>query len=111
MDAVLAETEQILRNTFGYGILQTRSGERGKTKAKALLDATKQYASELSNHPENAVLSDMTGFAPEGVRAAIIGMNQLEKKLSLSDWEPSSIFGGHEKSMLPQLIGVMMKVP
>src|SRR5207302_1332525 len=57
------------------------------------------------------VLSDVTGFAPEGVRAAIIGMNQLEKKLSLSDWEPSSIFGGHEKSMLPQLIGVMMKVP
>ncbi len=111
LDAVLAETEQILRNTFGYGILQTRSGERGRTKAKALLDATKRYASELSNHPENAVLSDVTGFAPEGVRAAIIGMNQLEKKLSLSDWEPSSIFGGHEKSMLPQLIGVMMRVP
>lgn len=111
LEAVLAETEQILRNTFGYGVLQATADEKGRIKARALLDATKSYAQQLSDHPENAMLADTTGFSPEGVRVALLGLDRLEQKLTVSDWQPSSLFGDHSKSTLPQLIGVMMKIP
>jgi hypothetical protein len=110
---VIAETEQVLRNTFGYEILQASSNERSRAKGRALLDATKHYAQMLSEHPENASFADTTGFSPEGVRTALLGLNDLSSRhrLTNEDWEPSSLFGSHGESILPQLIGVMMRVP
>jgi hypothetical protein len=108
LDLVLAETEQLLRSTFGYGVLQARADDR---KARALLDATQHYARGLAQHPENATFADSTGFSPEGVRSALLTMRGLETKLSASDWQPASLFGPIRTSPLPALFGVMMQIP
>lgn len=111
LNAVLAETEQLLRNTFGYGVLHASTDAKDRAKADALLQATKRYARRLSEHPENARLADATGFAPEGVRDALLGLAQLEKKLKPKDWEPTSLFAMQGASVLPQLVGIMMQIP
>lgn len=111
LDAVLAETEQLLRNTFGYGVLQARQDESARSKAHALLEATKRYAESLAAHPENATLADATGFAPEGVAQALLGLGGLENRLTTDDWQPASLFGSAGSSALPQLVGVMLRIP
>lgn len=107
LDAVLADTEQLLRNTFGYGLLRSKQSDRGK--ADKLLEATKSYARKLSEHPERAALADMTGFSPEGIGRALAGMNNLERKLTLDDWKPESLFG--QRSGMADLYGVMLRIP
>jgi len=109
LDAVLSSTEQLLRSTFGYGSLDAQ-GARGEAKANALLGATRAYATELAEHPENAVLADSTGFSPDGVRTALLELRN-GPQLSISDWTPDSLFGGGTNSALAGLVGVMMKVP
>jgi len=111
LDAVLAETEQLLRNTFGFGALQERSDKSARQKAQALLRATGDYARSLAANPGHAALADATGFAPEGVATALAGLNRLERRLTPADWEPASIFGDVATSALPNLIGVMMRIP
>ncbi|MGQ9652263.1 MAG: DEAD/DEAH box helicase, partial [Phycisphaerae bacterium] len=111
LDAVLAETEQLLRNTYGFGALQERSDNSARQKAQALLKATGDYARKLADNPGSAALADATGFAPEGVAAALAGLNQLQRKLTPADWEPASIFGDAATSALPNLIGIMMRIP
>jgi hypothetical protein len=107
LDAVLTDTEQILRNTYGYGVL--RSSPDGQRKARVLLDVTRKYAIKLAQNPGHSELADMTGFSPEGVAKAMIGFSQLEHKLTLSDWSPQSLFGrGHG---LADLFGIMLRVP
>ena len=108
LDAVLSDTEQLLRNTYGYGLL--KDVENGKLKAEKLLEATKNYARKLANKPGIAELADMTGFSPEGVTKAIKGLNQLERKLDLSQLRPESLFGDTSNSMA-DLYGVMLKIP
>jgi len=110
LDAVLAETEQLLRNTYGFGVLQSSPGS-GQRKAQALLRATTAYARELAEHPENATLADLTGFSPEGVRSALLELNQLERRLEPDDWTPTSLFADTGRSALPGLFGVLLKVP
>jgi hypothetical protein len=107
LDAVLADTEQLLRNTFGYGLLRSKQSDR--SKADKLLEATKNYARKLSEHPERVALADMTGFSPEGIGRALAGMNNLEKKLTLDDWKPDSLFG--QQSGMADLYGVMLRIP
>jgi hypothetical protein len=106
LDAAIADAESLLRTTLGYGTLK---GRQDNEKTNALLNATKQYARTLAEHPENSVLSDATGFSPEGVSKALLGLNSLEKKLTIADWQPESIFGA--SSSLPQIIGVMLTIP
>jgi len=110
LERVLADTEQLLRNTYGYGKLTSQSDRSSRAKADALLKATKAYVQKIAEHPGNAGLADSTGFAPEGVGAAIIGLNQLERKLSPDDWSPESLFGSRNVA-LASLIGVMMRIP
>ena len=107
IDAVLSDTEQLLRNTFGYGLLESRPEQ--KKKAETLLEATRKYARKLSDNPEHATLADMTGFSPEGVQKAISEINDLENKLTADDWKPDSLFGG--QSSIADLYGVMLKIP
>lgn len=107
LDAVLAESEQLLRQTFGYTMLRNDPSKR--TKAETLLQATQSYARNLAENPGFANLADSTGFSPEGVRQALIGLNGLENKLSPSDWVPESLFG--QAGKMADLFGVMLKIP
>lgn len=107
LEDVLSGTEQLLRNTFGYGILDNNLQD--KQKARYLLEATRQYAESLSNKTGFIALADMTGFSPEGISKAMAGMNELQNKLTVDDWKPNSLFG--EQSGMSELFGVMLKVP
>lgn len=107
LDAVLASTEQLLRNTYGYGELRNTPG--GREKADKLLEVTKAYARKISEHPERAALADMTGFSCEGVGVALAGMGNLERKLTAADWTPEGLFG-RGKGMA-DLFGVMLRIP
>ena len=108
LDAVLADSEQLLRQTYGYTSM--RNDPEQRQKADALLDATQKYAHKLAGMREGvAELADSTGFSPEGVQAAMGGINHLENKLTVSDWAPESLFGSG--SRMADLFGVMLRVP
>ena len=107
LDGVLAESEQLLRQTYGYGIL--RDSPATRDKADILLKATQTYARSLAQNPGAAQLADATGFSPEGVRQAMASLNNLENKLTPSDWAPESLFG--ESGSMADLFGVMLSVP
>jgi hypothetical protein len=107
LDAVLASTEQLLRNTYGYGVL--RNSPAGRVKADKLLAVTKAYATKIAEHPERAALADMTGFSCEGVGVALAGMGNMEKKLTAADWTPEGLFG--RGSGMADLFGVMLRIP
>jgi replicative superfamily II helicase len=107
LDAVLAESEQLLRQTYGYTTLRNDPAQRDK--ADALLNATKSYARRLAEMPGAAELADSTGFSPEGVQKAMAGMRNLEEQLRPDDWAPDSLFG--EAGRMADLFGVMLKVP
>lgn len=111
LEAVLAGSESLLRNTFGFSRLRASGDEDDKRRADALLAATQTYATELAEHPENSALTDTTGFAPEGVRTAILEMRKLDEELTGDSWSPENIFGNQAGSALPALIGVMLKIP
>jgi hypothetical protein len=110
LDAVLGEAEALLRNTFGYVSLALGS-EGDREKGRVLLEATKSYAANLAKHPEAATLADSTGFSPEGVRSALVGLQHLDTALDTRDWQPSSLFGDLAGSALPDLMGVLLHVP
>lgn len=107
LDAVLAESEQLLRQTYGYTTLRNDPGKRAK--ADTLLQATQSYARDLAQNPGYAALADSTGFSPEGVRHALTGLHGLEEKLSTADWAPDSLFG--QAGKMADLFGVMLKIP
>jgi hypothetical protein len=108
LDAVLADSEQLLRQTYGYTSLRNDPAQRAK--ADALLDATQDYARRLADMPEGvADLADSTGFSPEGVRSAMVGLGNLETRLTATDWAPESLFGDGGK--IADLYGVMLNVP
>ncbi|HSH28147.1 MAG TPA: DEAD/DEAH box helicase, partial [Wenzhouxiangella sp.] len=107
LDAVLAESEQLLRQTYGYTTMRNDPAQRDK--ADALLNATKSYARRLADMPGAAELADSTGFSPEGVQKAMAGMRNLEEQLRPDDWAPDSLFG--EAGRMADLFGVMLKVP
>ena len=108
LDAVLSDSEHLLRQTFGYTSLRNDPSQRDK--ADTLLDATRAYANELASMPGRVVeLADSTGFSPEGVRQAIKGLNTLDTRLEPADWAPESLFG--EGGRIADLYGVMLKVP
>ena len=107
LDAVLADSEQLLRNTYGYTAL--RSDPERREQAEALLNATHRYASKFVNNKGLAQLADSTGFSPEGVQKAMTGLKGLEKKLQPDDWAPESLFGSEGR--MSDLFGVMLGVP
>ena len=107
LDAVSSDSEQLLRNTYGYTTL--RSDPTRREQADALLNATRVYASKYMNREGLAQLADSTGFSPEGVQKAISGLNALEKKLRPDDWVPESLFGSGGR--MSDLFGVMLNVP
>lgn len=108
LDSVLGDSEQLLRNTFGYTVL--RNDPTHRDKADALLTATHSYARQLAEMQDGVPeLADSTGFSPEGVRSAMMEIRGLERKLTLSDWTPESLFG--DGGRIAEIFGVMLKVP
>ena len=108
LDAVLADSEQLLRQTYGYTLMRNDPAQR--QKADALLDATQSYARKLAAMPEGiSELADSNGFSPEGVQAAMGGIGGLETRLTVSDWAPESLFG--KGGRMADLFGVMLRVP
>ena len=108
LDAMLADSEQLLRQTYGYTSMRNDPAQR--LKADALLDATRSYARELADLPDGiAELADSTGFSPEGVRVAMREIGNLENRLTASDWAPESLFG--RGGRMADLFGVMLRVP
>ena len=107
LDAVLADSEQLLRQTYGYTMLRNDPTQRDK--ADALLNATKNYARKLAEMPGTAELADSTGFSPEGVQKAMSGMRSLDEKLRPDDWAPDSLFG--KSGRMSDLFGIMLKIP
>ncbi len=108
LDAVLADSEQLLRSTYGYTILRTDADRKGH--ADVLLQATRDYAQEIAEMPSGMVtLADATGFSPEGVREAMKGLHTLENRLQPDDWIPDSLFG--EAGRIADIFGVMLQVP
>lgn len=105
IDVVLAETEQLLRNTFGYNTMRNERSDR----AGKLLKTTRKYAESLSNQFGSVAMADATGFSPEGVKKALVGISGLENKLTYNDWMPERLFGKGRN--LADLFGVMMKIP
>lgn len=108
LDSVLADTEQLLRQTYGYTSM--RNDPEQRQKADALLDATQSYVRELAAMPDGtAELADSTGFSPEGVRAALGELSNLERRLTTSDWTPEGLFGSGGR--MADLFGIMLRVP
>lgn len=107
LDDILADMEQLLRNTLGYNAV--KSEPNGMIKSKKLLEAAKGYEAKLLDNPQLSKLSDQTGFSPEGIQKVFGGMRQLNKKLSVDSFNAKSIFGGN--NLLAELYGVMLKVP
>ncbi len=108
LDAVLAESEQLLRQTYGYTTLRKDPAQRDK--AEALLNATKSYARKLANTlPGTAEMADLTGFSPEGVQKAMSGLRNLEERLKPDDWAPESLFGNAGR--MADLFGIMLNIP
>ncbi len=108
LDVMLAESEQLLRQTYGYTSM--RNDPTQVEKADALLDATRSYVRKLARMPPGtAELADSTGFSPEGIKQAIRGIGRLEDNLSASDLAPESLFG--KDGRMADLFGVMLKVP
>ena len=108
LDAVLSDTEQLLRQTYGYTSM--RSNPSQKEKADALLAATKEYARRISRMQGGvAELADSTGFSPEGVQNARNALRGLDSRLSADDLSSESLFGRNGR--MAELFGVMLKVP
>ena len=108
LDSVLADSERLLRQTYGYTAL--RNDPKTHDQADALLDVTRSYARELNQMPLSTVeLADSTGFSPEGIAIAMRGLRGLEHKMTVSDWMPDSLFG--DDNNMAALFGVMLKVP
>jgi replicative superfamily II helicase len=107
LDRVISTVEDSLRNTYGYRVLQETP--EGQLRARKLVDATKLYASKIAQNPGCVAQADSTGFSFEGVTQAMIGIGQLERKLTPADFSAERLFG--EAGSMADFYGVMLRIP
>ena len=108
LDEAIADSEQLLRHTYGYAMMRDTSSNGDK--AQVLLEATQKYMFYLEKKDSRQIqFADATGFSPEGVDAALKGLNKLEHKLKPDDWSPESLFG--TAGRMSDLFGIMLKIP
>jgi len=105
LQATLNEMDQMLSNTFGYSELKGMNLQQ----SEKLLQATKKYTESIASNMGTVAQADMTGFSVESVKKTMQEIDQLEYKLTSSDWMPDSLFGSSE-SKLPDLFSVMFKI-
>lgn len=99
-----ANAEMIMRHTYGYRCIKKIDPRAANT----IVQAVKTYAEKLSNNPALATLADQTGFSPEAVGSAIMGLKDIG--LRQEAWNASNLFKG-DKSPLKNLMGVMLTIP
>lgn len=109
LDAVIAEMDLQLRNTFGYTTLRSTQSQSPNNKAEQLLKVTKAYVAEIAKKPGFVALADKTGFSVEGVGKAMNALGGLDRKLKADDWMPESLFGTGRG--MADVFGVMLQVP
>jgi superfamily II DNA/RNA helicase len=107
LDRVLATAELSLRNTYGYRVLQ--ESDEGRVRAQKLLEATKQYARNISANPGQVAIADMTGFSFEGVGRALNSVHELERKLTANDFSAERLFGRDDG--MADFYGIMLRIP
>jgi hypothetical protein len=107
LDRVISTVEDSLRNTYGYRVLQETP--EGQVRARKLVDATKLYASKIAQNPGCVAQADSTGFSFEGVTQAMIGIGQLERRLTPDDFSADRLFG--EAGSMADFYGVMLRIP
>lgn len=108
LDEAIADSEQLLRHTYGYAMMRNTASDNDK--AKVLLDTTQKYMNDLAGEdPRRRQFADATGFSPEGVGVALNGLNRLERKMKPDDWAPECLFG--TAGRMSDLFGIMLKIP
>lgn len=107
LDRVIASVEDSLRNTYGYRVLQETP--QGQTRARKLVEVTKLYASAISQDPGRVAFADSTGFSFEGVSRALVGIGELNRNLTPSDFSADRLFGG--AAGMADFYGIMLKIP
>lgn len=107
LDRVIATVEDSLRNTYGYRVLQETP--QGQARARKLVDATKHYARRIAGNPRLVAFADSTGFSFEGVGRALSGINELNRKLTPSDFTAESLFGA--AAGMAEFYGIMLRIP
>lgn len=105
LQATLNDMDQMLSNTFGYNELKTKR----PIWANKLLEATKKYTESIAGNMGRVAQADITGFSVESISKANTEIQNLELRLTSSDWMPNSLFGD-SGSKLPDIFSVMFKV-
>lgn len=98
LDQFIAESELVMRQTYGYDQLD-------QEKQEALLNAVKNYAEKLDGKPHLSTLSDMTGFTPETIENTIGAVSGMAIKQD--DWNAENLFSP-ASSRLDSLVGIML---
>ena len=82
--------DSTLGKTYGYGSI--------RPDARMILkNAVRRYAQKLDDTPDISRISDMTGFAPENIDAAILEMNRWQEKMQPEDWLSERLFAAQSK--------------
>lgn len=90
--------DSALTGTYGYAQISP-------DRQELLKNAVRRYARKLDVHSDLALISDVTGFAPENVGAAIQEMTKVG--LDPEDWLPENLFA--KESRLSDLIAIMAR--
>lgn len=90
--------DSALMGTYGYAQISP-------DRQELLKNAVRRYARKLDVHSDLALISDVTGFAPENVGAAIQEMTKVG--LDPEDWLPENLFA--KESRLSDLITIMAR--
>ena len=98
LGSFIAESEFILKQTYGYGRLDPEKQEK-------LRNAVNRYAEKLDGEQHESYLSDLTGFAPESIERAMVDVANLD--MEESDWSAERLFSPASDRLAP-LIGIML---
>lgn len=110
LDAVLSDTEQLLRNTFGYGLLESHSEQR--QKAQKLLEVTRQYVRTLSNCEPTEVLikDDLRGYLKTRYEADCITPGEIDSIVrKLEVFSASDLYESNKAIMKMVSDGFLLK--
>ena len=108
LDTVLTESEQLLRQTYGYTTL--RNNPETHQKADALLEATRTYARKWENNRGITVLADATGFSPEGVNRAIMSLKTLPHELTPREKSVRKLHGCASDQLVQGIVDKAMEI-
>ncbi len=104
LQSFVADSEKILRATWGYRRLQ----DSRHAAAEQLVDATRDYAESLEKMGKGVLsLVDTTGFSGETIMEILANREAIPD--SPSEWSPSNLFSGPGET-LQNLFGLLLDV-